>query len=216
MDYSNINDIEMLSEISEDKIKEFVQKNEMYKQTYKKNVTIYCQGNICETMDIVLSGNLVAYSISANGSENIMFEFKKGNIIGGNLLFGENNNYPFNIYCRKECKVLHIDKNAVASLIKNYNFAMLFIRSLSFNSYGMNKKITMFTQKTLRDNLMDYLKSQVIEQKSQIITLPITKKELADYLGVQRPSLFREMKRLKEEGIIKINNKKIIICDIDY
>ncbi|MDD3253809.1 MAG: helix-turn-helix domain-containing protein [Lachnospiraceae bacterium] len=34
---------------------------------------------------------------------------------------------------------------------------------------------------------------------------------MADYLGVQRPSLFRELKKLKEEGIIEINNRTITI-----
>jgi len=41
--------------------------------------------------------------------------------------------------------------------------------------------------------------------------LPITKKQLADYFGVQRPSLFRELKRMKDEGLIEIANKKIYI-----
>ena len=37
----------------------------------------------------------------------------------------------------------------------------------------------------------------------------IPKKELADYMGVQRPSLFRELKKLKDEGIIVIDNRTI-------
>ena len=34
-------------------------------------------------------------------------------------------------------------------------------------------------------------------------------KELADYLGVQRPSLFRELKKMKDEGIIEISKRTI-------
>lgn len=58
---------------------------------------------------------------------------------------------------------------------------------------------------------MNYLKQQTIIQKSSVILLPISKRQLADYLGVQRPSLFRELKKLKEEGIIEINNRTIAI-----
>ena len=75
----------------------------------------------------------------------------------------------------------------------------------------MNKKIAMHSQRTLRDNLMDYLLSLSIEQKSKTIILPNSKKQLADYLGVQRPSLFREFKKLKEEGILEINNRIITL-----
>ena len=56
---------------------------------------------------------------------------------------------------------------------------------------------------------MDYFKQQTIIQKSSVILLPMSKRQLADYLGVQRPSLFRELKKLKEEGIIEINNRTI-------
>ena len=88
---------------------------------------------------------------------------------------------------------------------------MRYIKSLSQNSQGMNRKIAMFTQKSLRDNILDYLTVQTVQQQSDTITLPITKKQLADYLGVQRPSLFREMKRLTDEGIITINNRRITV-----
>ena len=55
---------------------------------------------------------------------------------------------------------------------------------------------------------MDYLKQQSIIQGSSKIVLPFSKKELADYLGVQRPSLFRELKKMKDEGIIEIETAR--------
>lgn len=60
---------------------------------YNKNETIYNQGDICSSMDIVLSGCLVAYSLSQNGSESVVFEFRKNSVIGANLLFGNANAY---------------------------------------------------------------------------------------------------------------------------
>ena len=49
--------------------------------------------------------------------------------------------------------------------------------------------------------------------KSKTIILPISKKQLADHFGVQRPSLFRELKRMKDEGLIEIDNRNITIHD---
>ncbi|MGL4736609.1 MAG: helix-turn-helix domain-containing protein [Cellulosilyticaceae bacterium] len=71
----------------------------------------------------------------------------------------------------------------------------------------MNRKIKMLTQRTLRENILEYLNQQCIEQNTRRVLLPINKKEWADYLGVQRPSLFRELKKMKEEGIIQITNR---------
>jgi CRP-like cAMP-binding protein len=180
---------------------------------YNKNQTVYYQGDDCNSMDIVLSGSLVAYSLSQNGSESVVFEFKKGKTIGANLLFSNASNYPMNIYCTESCELLHIKKAEIENLLHDYNFAMNFIRNISFNSQGMNKKITMYSQKSLRENLRDYFMALSAEQKSNNIVLPISKKQLTDYFGVQRPSLFRELKKMKDEGLIEVKNKEIILCN---
>ncbi len=162
-------------------------------------------------MDIVFSGGLIAYSLASNGSETVVFEFKKNSVIGANLLFGNENKYPMNIYCTADCTLFYVSKDAVMGLLKDYNFVMPFIRSLSLNTQGINERIAMYTQKNLRENILGYLRSLSTEQNSHTITLPISKKQLADYFGVQRPSLFRELKKMKEEGLINIDNKTITL-----
>jgi CRP-like cAMP-binding protein len=180
-------------------------------QRYNKGVTVYNHSESCASLDVVLSGNLIAYFLAENGSATTVFEFGPGSILGANLLFAEINKYPLNIYCLSDCALAHIDKAAVKELLHNYGFVMEYIKSLSRNSQGLNQKIAMYSQKTLRDNLIDYLKVQSEVQNSNVIFLQSSKKELADYFGVQRPSLFRELKRMKEEGIIEIKNRTIII-----
>lgn len=186
---------------------------EISKFKYTKGMTIYGKGIVCNSMDIVLSGNLVAYAISSNGSESRVFSFEKNSIIGANLLFGDVNRYPLNIYAITNCELLHINKVAVEKLLQDYEFTLNFVKSLSLNSQGMNQKIAMYTQKTLRENLIDYFVALSAQQQSKSIILPMNKKQLADYLGVQRPSLFRELKKMQDEGIVFISNKEIQLTD---
>ncbi len=118
-----------------------------------------------------------------------------------------------NIYCTEDSELLHINKSDVELLLHDHQFTINFIKSISLNSQGMNKKITIYKQKTLRENLIDYFNALSTEQNSKIITLSVSKKQLADYFGVQRPSLFRELKQMKDEGLIKIDNRQIKILD---
>lgn len=178
---------------------------------YFKGETVYNQGCLCNSLDIVVTGSLIAYSLTESGSSTIMFEFKKDSIIGANLLFASNNIYPLSIYCSSECKLIHIEKTTVETLLHNYDFVMSYVKSLSQNSLGLNHKIAMFSRKTLRQNIYEYLLQQSIVQHSQTVYLPFSKKEFADYLGVQRPSLFRELKKMQFDGIISIDNRKIKI-----
>ena len=198
--FKSVTDIELLVSQGQIKIKK-----------YAKGETLYNQGSLCSSLDIVVTGSLIAYSLTESGSSTIMFEFKKDSIIGANLLFSTPNIYPLNIYCSSECKLIHIEKAAVEILLHNYDFVMSYIKSLSQNSLGLNHKIAMFSRKTLRQNIYEYLLQQSIAQHSQTVYLPFSKKVFADYLGVQRPSLFREIKKMQLDGIISIDNRKITI-----
>lgn len=185
--------------------------NQLYLRRYAKGATVYNQKDRCGTFDVILSGSLVAYSLLENGSVRTMFEFSRGQMLGANLLFGDGSAYPFTIYCMADAELLHVTKKAVSIFLRDYSFTMRFVEMLSDNSQKLNRKITMATQQTLKKNLLEYLRQQSILQRSKLITLPISKKQLADYLGVQRPSLFRELKNLREEGVLDVSNRKILL-----
>ncbi len=207
----NLSALELFNGIDKECLRNLVNDNKIIRRSFHKGMTVHEHGSKCLGLDIVLSGGLIAYSLASNGSEIVVFEFRKNNVIGANLLFGNQNKYPMNIYCTEDCVLFHIYKDTVLELLKNYDFVMPFVRSLSLNSQGINKRIAMYTQKSLRENLMDYLIDLSAKQNSHIVRLPVSKKQLADYFGVQRPSLFRELKRMKDEDLIKIDNKTITL-----
>lgn len=192
-------------------LERLVVEREIYCRSYHKGATVHEQGKVCIGADVVLCGKLIAYALADNGSETVVFTFGANSLIGANLVFAEQNTYPINIYCTEGCVLYHVTKSGIEELLKHHEFVMRYVQSLSENSQGMNQKIAMYTRKSLRDNLTDYLRALSVEQKSDTISLPITKKQLADYFGVQRPSLFRELKRMKDEGIIEIAKKEITL-----
>jgi len=175
-----------------------INKNQISIHSYAKDATVHERDALCSGMDLVLSGELVSYYLAPNGSETMIFDFEKDSLIGANLLFSEKQKYPMNIYCREECRLLHIKKEGVSDLLKEYSFVLKFIKSMSFNAQGMNQKISIYTQKNLRENIKDYLLNLQKSQKTNTVILPVSKKQLADYFGVQRPSLFRELKTMKD------------------
>ena len=207
--------IPLFSQLPPHELKALIFNNQLYLKSYPRGTTVYNQKDRCKTLDIVLSGSLVAYSLLENGSAMTMFEFYKGQILGANLLFGEAAAFPFTIYCMADAQILHVTKKAVSDFLHDYHFTMQFIKMLSHNSQKLNRRITMATQKTLRENLLEYLRQQSVLQRSNSIVLPISKKQLADHLGVQRPSLFRALKILKDESMIDVCNRTIQLNHID-
>ncbi|MEA5060254.1 MAG: Crp/Fnr family transcriptional regulator [Candidatus Pelethousia sp.] len=211
-----IKTIPLFSQVPSDEFESLLADKQISLRNYAKGATVYNQNDSCETLDVVIAGSFIAYSLSENGSAMTMFEFASGQMLGANLLFGDNHAYPLTIYCITDAQLLHISKEAIAQLLHHYNFAMRFIGAISYNSQKLNRKITMVIQKTLRENLLEYFRQQSILQNSNTISLPISKKQLADYLGVQRPSLFRELKKLKDAGVIHISNRSIQLNYVSY
>lgn len=201
----------LFREITPGALERLIQEKQITERVYHKGTTVHDQGSECGAIDVVCSGKLIAYSLSPNGSETVVFEFEAGSMVGANLLFGSRNRYPMTIYSVTHSVLLHITRSGVEILLKEYGFVMPFVRSLSANSQGMNQKLAIYTRGSLRENLMDYFLALSAQQNSRRIVLPITKKQLADYFGVQRPSLFRELKRMKDEGLLEIKNKEITI-----
>ncbi|MDO5302059.1 MAG: Crp/Fnr family transcriptional regulator [Tissierellia bacterium] len=201
--------IPLFAPLKEEELIPLIRGQEIYLKNYRQGVTIYQQREKCKTFDVVLTGKLVAYSLSENGSSMTLFEFPQGHVLGANLLFTANGSYPFNIYCMADAQVLHVSRKAVEELLHNYEFTLNFMETLSQNSTRLNRKISINSRRSLRENLLEYLKQEAKNQGANPLTLPMSKKQLADHLGVQRPSLFRELKKLKDQGIIEVDNRKI-------
>lgn len=145
MNIDILRNISLFSAVKESNLEKLIAGNHIYQKHYMKGATVHNANETCRTLDIVLSGSLVAYSLSTNGSATTMFEFSQGSVIGANLLFGDNHSYPLTIYCLTDCQIIHIDINAVLEFLHDYNFTLHYIKSISQNSQGINQKIAMFT-----------------------------------------------------------------------
>ena len=79
----------------------------------------------------------------------------------------------------------------------------------------LNKKITLLSYKSIREKVAYFILTQYKIHKSNILVLKMTKKEIAENLGIPRPSFSRELINMKEDNIIDFNKNEITIIDID-
>ena len=85
------------------------------------------------------------------------------------------------------------------------------MQSISQKTMILTDKLTVISLKTVRQRINDYLSHQYQLQKTLVITLGCSKKELAERLGVQRTSLSRELAKMKKAGLLDYDAKTITI-----
>ncbi len=183
---------------------------------YKKGNVIYFQNELCNTMDILLEGNISIQNIDEEGNVLTVVEFSPYDTIGGNLIFSHRNVYPMNIISKTDSILLKIKKELVLELC-HYDKELLlkFLSSLSDKTIVLTDKINLMSMKNIRQVIIDFLTNEHIYQKSEVIKLSTSKKELAERFGIQRPSLSRELRKMRDEGLIEFDSKTITIKRMD-
>jgi len=182
--------------------------------SYPKKTTIYLQHEVCKSFDIILEGYVLIQNLDENGNILTVTSFSIGDSLGGNLILSDNNTYPMGVVAKDFTTLLKLNKELVLDLCqRNKNFLMEYIKDISNRSYMLGTKLRTMTLKTIREQIIDYLIYQYHRQNSSRIKLDMTKKEWSEKLGVHRPSLSRELGRMKSEGLIDYDRKNIFIKD---
>ena len=183
---------------------------------YCKSSIIYVQNEECTSLDIILKGTIVVQKIDSNGNVLTVSDFSTNDILGGNLLFSKKNRYPMTMVSKNDSIVLHIKKDLILQLCQtNTNFLEAFLELLSDTTLVLTERIKSLTMKTVRQSIAEFLLFEYYSHKSKIIKLNISKKDLAEKIGIQRTSLSRELNKMRKDGFIEYDSKSITINDVE-
>jgi len=205
----------LFNELSLENIDKLFIKDEYSIKNYKKNSVIYFQNEKCTTFDIVIKGIVSVQGIDDKGNYISISDFTVGNTIGGNLLFSHKNFYPMMILSKTDVTILHLKKDLILKLCQtSTTFLTNFLQSLSDKTLILTDKIKTLSFKSIRQCIIDFLIYESYAQKNNTIKLELTKKELAEKFGVQRPSLSRELNKMRKDGLIEYDAYSITILDL--
>lgn len=205
---------DLFKELGFQNIENLFTKGSYYIKNYKKNSVIYFQNEKCTTLDIVIKGIVSIQNIDDKGNYISISDFTIGNEIGGNLLFSRNNFYPMMVLSKTDVTILHLKKELILKLCQsNTDFLTNFLQSLADKTLILSDKIKTLSLKSIRQCIIDFLIYESYAQKSNTIKLELTKKELAEKFGVQRPSLSRELNKMRKEGLIEYDAYSITILE---
>jgi len=160
---------------------------------------------------IIDEGSVDIIRINYNGDKTLIETIEKDDVIGTNISSLYNN--ELEIITKEKTKVIIINyKNLISEEHINKRFYNIFIQNLfsiiNDKFKERNDRISILTNKTIRNRLLEYLNVNAVNG-SRYIYLPSTFSDLANYLGVDRSAMTRELRYLKEEGFIEIKGKRI-------
>lgn len=160
---------------------------------------------------IVLEGSIEIYKENFNANKSIIDVVETGDIFSTIFLpiFEED----YEIISLEESKVLIIDYDYAINYDNYSRYYGIFLKNLitilTDKLKEKNERIEIITNKTIREKLLTYFRQLSVGKNNRTITLPFSFTSLAEYLAVDRSAMNRELKHLKEEGLIEVKGKQI-------
>ena len=189
--------------------------NGRIKKVVKDDYIVQLDGTI-QYAGLLLKGKIESSFQNENFDQITMHTFTGGYLFGEGLVINHAKNSPVQVRAVEDSVVLFIDLEMIyaaadKSPIRNI-LARNLIKSLSKKNLILNQKVRILSQKSLRDRIFIYLRT-LPKDKDEYVKIPFTQTVLAEYLGVNRSALSRELGRMQNEGLLVIDGKRIKIID---
>ena len=168
--------------------------------------TLFIEGQECQEVGIVESGELQIISYTHDGGEILYRTVTKGMMFGNNLVFSSDTSYKGNVIATNDSVINYLKKaDLVQILQQNTAFLLEFLKYQSDMGKELNSQIKLLNISSAEERLyyFAHLNDDQIRYKS------IT--SLAALLSIQRETLSRLISRLIKESKIIRKNKTIKI-----
>ncbi len=196
--------IDLIKSIKPEEIESYLSEGSCNITEYGKNNIVHFVGEFCSKLEIILSGKVVIERIDESGNLMTIADFYGGDVLGGNLMFSKNPYYPMTVTAKEATLILEINKDRLFSLFSdNHEFLKSYLEYVSDHTVILGDRIKHYVNRTIRESIISYLDYERKKQNSNIIKLNMTKKALAERIGVQRTSLSRELAKMREDGLIE-------------
>lgn len=172
------------------------------------------QGEIHDSMYLVLEGELGIYVESEQGKKYYLNTYRKGNYIGELEMF-RNSPYISSVEARTDVKLLEISREDFIQWITlDRNLNDYFIRTLCDSTYVLCSNMGANTLYSLKSRICRFLIDHAEENEQlEKRRVSVDTELLSEYMAVTQRSVNRILKQLKDSQIIEITKTYILIKD---
>lgn len=184
-------------------------------QSYSSNESIAFRGDEVKGLYILLKGTLVTEMLTEEGNIIKIEELVQGDVIASAFIFGQKNNFPVDLSAKEEAEIFFIEKKEFLKLLfSEKQILENFLNEISNKTQLLTGKIwNSFNNKTIKRKFCDYVEKNQKNKEFFIENLGA----LAEFFGVERPSLSRVLSDLvKEKRLERIGRNRYKILDKDF
>ena len=196
MDYKKLAEAPVFRGLSERFLENFIGRTPNALREFGIGDFIALQGTVCQSLYLLYSGRVRTNMVNEEGKQVTIEEIEAPRLLAPAFIFATDNRLT-------NCEVLVLNRTDFVDLMHREKIVMQnFLRIISDRSIFLSRKLNAFALQDLKTRLLAYLR----EHEN-----PRSRQEIADILGVARPSLARVLSELADEGYLRIEKRKITV-----
>jgi CRP-like cAMP-binding protein/FixJ family two-component response regulator len=182
---------------------------------FKKKEVVFRNGDTPHYAYFLSKGSVKTFMTHDDGKEFITNVYRPGDFFGHIPLF-EKKNYPDSAVVMEETEIHKIPKEDFLALIsRNRDVASQFIKLLSNHIEEQEKQLLRLAYDTVRKRTAEALLqlAQRSPTKDGNVAIKVTREDLASMAGTATETVIRCLTEFKEDELIEVNGREIIILD---
>lgn len=212
-------DCALFEGFEEHEIRQFLDFKELSVVKTHANHLIRQQGSAQDDFGLILSGLVEIRQYDEQGTVFTMGLLESGELFGEMTAFNRSGSWPATVVTQKQCEILflpvqmidlsnnHRDSDLAVRLLENM------LRLLAAKAMNLRARIEVLTVNKMRGRISVFLLQQARSSGRNSFMVPMNRERMARYLNVSRPSMSRELGRMRDEGIIDFYQSSFTIFD---
>ncbi len=208
----------LFQDISYEEYKRMLTCFQAVQRSYQTEDMIYdFSGSARDAVGILERGSASLIRIDEDGVSTVLEELGPGGVFGRTLAFAGSTGDSLEVVARSDCDVLFIDYSHILKRCQNacLHHSLLvqnMLRLMSDKSQALSERVDVLSRRSIREKLLCYFRQLEGKAGNSTFTLPFSLSVLADYIATDRSAMMRELKRLREDGVVRSDGRKFTLA----
>lgn len=211
-----LNTSKLFQSITGEELERILKCSKSKMRNIKAGTYIFEQGEKPNKLFLLIEGQVHICKDFTSGKRDVLYLVEEGNVFGEIFLFGNREKYWYDAVAATDASILEMPWDFFYHFCSNAcdhhkQLTQNMLEILSENNFKITRKLHIVSTSSLRERIAIWLIDSMDDKG--VVELKMNREQLADFLGVARPSLSRELMRMQADGLIEVSKKSILIND---
>lgn len=183
---------------------------------YQKDEFIFLAGESKPAVGIIIYGKAQVIKENIQGDRLILKKLGAGEMFGETYAGMAIDVVPVSVSALEETKVVLFELKYILGSCKSactfhQTLILNLMKNIAKKSAMLNEQMSYLSHKTIRGRLEAFLFEQADKKGSYSFSIPFNRRELAEYLCMDRSAMLRELGKMKTEGALSCNKNNFQI-----